>query len=801
MTHKRIAVLLILAAGLASGQVRTAAELGRQVASAGLDIENCYRVRDIEITHDELRISLTDGYLMFGKPVNGMPLTAVFSGDTDGGDAEILLLPPDRSERKSMAAYVGSPNLNEHFDQAAFLFTDDTAKSLLEQIQASGAKKVPEFGALMDERWSRVVSNLMTGFESRVVLDLLTPGGRGGFMQAMIQGRKHGNFDVLFDHRAYEQIVVGQITTRKEQMWWDTWASFASRSNRGRQPAEAEVKILSYRINAEVDDTLMMRAVSRLKIRTGPDSRNVIALDLSGQMKAMSAKIDGVDVEIYQRESVRAGLVRNTGNELLLILPPKPLEPGTEHEIEVVHEGKVIVEAGHNVYFVSARGTWYPGRGLQFAEFDVTYRYPLGLDLIAAGVVKEDKQDGLVHVTRRVTEGPVRLLGFNLGKYEKREVSRNGITWQISANRELEDALRPRIQDTVMPPPDRSIVRRRPGAAIVDLPQPVVNHVPNPLNHLTRITDLVVEATAFYRSRFGEPPLKRIEVSPVPGRFGQGFAGMIYLPTVNYLDSIPGSGAQTPAALAYFRDLLVAHEVAHQWWGNVVTSGSYHHEWLMEALANYTAILFMESKMGPKAIEMALEAYKRSMLTLGPDGATAESEGAVVQGRRLEGSNNPNASNAVIYGKGTWIMHMLRRRLGDERFVKMLAELRRRYEWKTLDTDSFRLLCAEFLPPGAPDAKLESFFDQWVYGTGVPALKLVSSVKGKPGAYKLTGVITQTEVSEDVSVQIPVEIQAGKNKPIVRLVRTSSEPVEFTVAVPTANTKAVLDPGMAILHK
>jgi aminopeptidase N len=172
-----------------------------------------------------------------------------------------------------------------------------------------------------------------------------------------------------------------------------------------------------------------------------------------------------------------------------------------------------------------------------------------------------------------------------------------------------------------------------------------------------------------------------------------------------------------------------------------------------------------------------------------------------VQGRRLEGSNNPNASNAVIYGKGTWIMHMLRRRLGDERFVKMLAELRRRYEWKTLDTDSFRLLCAEFLPPGAPDAKLESFFDQWVYGTGVPALKLVSSVKGKPGAYKLTGVITQTEVSEDVSVQIAVEIQAGKNKPIVRLVRTSSEPVEFTVAVPTANTKAVLDPGMAILHK
>src|SRR5204862_543781 len=83
------------------------------------------------------------------------------------------------------------------------------------------------------------------------------------------------------------------------------------------------------------------------------------------------------------------------------------------------------------------------------------------------------------------------------------------------------------------------------------------------------------------------------------------------------------------------------------------------------------------------------------LFLIGPDGETAEAEGAVVQGRRLEGSNNPNASNAVIYGKGTWIIHMLRRRMGDERFLTMLAELRRRYEGKPLDTDSFRLLCAQ----------------------------------------------------------------------------------------------------------
>jgi aminopeptidase N len=171
-----------------------------------------------------------------------------------------------------------------------------------------------------------------------------------------------------------------------------------------------------------------------------------------------------------------------------------------------------------------------------------------------------------------------------------------------------------------------------------------------------------------------------------------------------------------------------------------------------------------------------------------------------VQGRRLENSNNPNAWTAIAYGKGTWIIHMLRRRMGDAQFTKMLAELRRRYEWKTIDTEQFRLLCAEFMPAGSPDPKLENFFDQWVYGTGIPALKMSYSVKGKPGAYKLSGTITQTDVSDDFSVTVPVEIQTGRGK-VVKQVQTSSDPVPFSIAVTVPNAKAVLDPASGVLRR
>ncbi len=111
---------------------------------------------------------------------------------------------------------------------------------------------------------------------------------------------------------------------------------------------------------------------------------------------------------------------------------------------------------------------------------------------------------------------------------------------------------------------------------------------------------------------------------------------------------------------------------------------------------------------------------------------------------------------------------MLRRRMGNGRFVKMLGELRRRYEWKTVDTEQFRALCAEFLPPESPDPRLENFFDEWVYGTGIPTLKLTYTVRGKPGAYKLTGTVTQTDVPDDFTVTVPVEIQTGRGRVVHR---------------------------------
>src|SRR5580700_3616880 len=167
------AILVCLWPCLARGGV-SAADVAREVREMSLDAGECYRVRDLALPKDEARFFFTDGYLIFAKPVAGVRMSAVFTSDVEGGDAEVLVLPPNRGERRSLASYTGAPNLDEHLVAAVLFFSDDSYTKLTEQIRQNEAnKKIPEMGALMAERWTPVMRNIAAGFQARLVWDVL----------------------------------------------------------------------------------------------------------------------------------------------------------------------------------------------------------------------------------------------------------------------------------------------------------------------------------------------------------------------------------------------------------------------------------------------------------------------------------------------------------------------------------------------------------------------------------------------------------------------------------------------------
>ncbi|MFN0170952.1 MAG: M1 family metallopeptidase [Bryobacteraceae bacterium] len=793
-----IALLLALPALAASA----AAETALQINSVELDTTACFRVRDLPFVREDLRFYLTDGYLLLSKPVEGVRIAALFVADTEGGDAEVLLFPPNRAERKSLASFTETPNLNEHFKAAAFLFTDTSGQELFDKAKETGKPSL-EMGLLLAERWTGVVRNLASSFDGRIALDLLSlEQPRRGFFFAAISGKTLGNFDLIHDPRSPYSIIAGRVGAVEGKPNFEIWTMFESRSVRSRaqSPAAPQFTLGDYRIDAALQPPgLGMKVTTRVKLRT-PRSERAFPFDISRLMRMTGATIDGKPAEILERESLRSNLIRNSANQMFLLVAPEPLAPGREYEVVFQHEGDLIQDAGNQVYLVTSRGSWYPSAGVQFTTFDLTFRYPANLQCVAVGEVVADQTEGPVRTTRRRTPSPIRIAGFNLGNYQKTAVTRSGITVEVYANQSVERALQTLARPPMpVPPllPQRNTIRRP------DVTTHIPDFVPPPMSPKARLRTLagdIESALEFFSEMFGPPPLKTLTVAPVPGAFGQGFPGLIYLSTLSYLGPADRPvAAMSKSTQLFFSDILSAHETAHQWWGSLVTSASYQDEWLLEALANYSALLQLERRRGAKALEEVLLQYRDRLLTKDPSGRTVESTGAIALGTRLITSPDNDAWRTITYEKGSWVLHMLRRRLGDVGFQKMLGELRRRFEGRAISIQDFRLLAAEFLPPKSPDPKLEAFFEQWVYSTGIPTLELKYQVRGRAPAIQLTGTIRPAEIDSESELLVPVEIQVSRAKSRTEWVRVGNEPAEFKVRLAQPPVKVMLDPGWSIL--
>jgi len=794
----RVFITLAAAAFAALAGGPSGAQVARAIHQSQLDPDECYRVRELNFSKEDLRFYLTEGYLIFTKPVHGRRISAIFSADVEGGDAEVLVMPPHRSERRSLAAFTESPNLDEHFHTALFILPEAIAADLLERARAQGRKSA-EMGALMADQSTAVARNIASGFEMRLVQDLLSPNHENTFFFATLAGRKLGNFDIVFDPFAREQILVGQFTSKSGRLTFDTWTSFEAKSiGRGiRKRAVEPYTMTDFHIDADISPTLQLSAVTRAKLTPeSPGWRSFVML-VSEKVRVSDVKVDGVAAEVLGRDSIRENAMRtSSANEAFLVITPEPLQPGAPHDIEFHEDGDVIVPAGNNVYFVSSRGNWYPRTGIGFTGYDLTFRYPKNLTLVATGEVIEDQVDGNVRRTHRRVTSPVRLAGFNLGDYERTRIARDGYVVEVYGNRKLEPVLQPKPQP-VLPPPERR-ARRTPADLIPALPLPS----PNPASHLAPLANEIVASFEAMVAEFGPPPLKTLTVAPIPANFGQGFPGLVYLPTLAYLkpDERPASLRERPLR-TFFSDLLPAHEVAHQWWGNLVTPAGYQDEWLMEALASYTSLSLYERRKGSKALDQVLDDYEQHLLARSEDGERIESMGPITWGTRLQSSRSSAAWRVIVYEKGSWIMHMLRKRMGDERFFQMLKEACRRYSFKEMSTEDFRRLAQEFMPKESGPESLESFFESWVYGTGIPTLNLSSSVKGKAPAARLTVTVTQKDVDEEFTADVPVVLQFARETPVTRWIRTSNEPTSFTIPVKQAPLKVAIGTGVLAVRK
>jgi aminopeptidase N len=226
---------------------------------------------------------------------------------------------------------------------------------------------------------------------------------------------------------------------------------------------------------------------------------------------------------------------------------------------------------------------------------------------------------------------------------------------------------------------------------------------------------------------------------------------------------------------------LMAHEIAHQWFGDMASEKSFAHLWLSEGFASYLTDLYWEHKYGKEALQMRLQKERKEVIDF-----ARSSKNPVVDST----TNLMSLLNANSYQKGAWVLHMLRMEVGDTVFQKIIQTYYNQYKGGNAETKDFAAVAEKVF-----GKNLKSFFDQWLYRSGVPRLKF-KTINTKEGTR-----FTIEQVQKDLyqfSLSVNVETATSKEMtttfPMAERVKTVMLPKGQII-------KLVVDPNSTLLYE
>jgi len=210
---------------------------------------------------------------------------------------------------------------------------------------------------------------------------------------------------------------------------------------------------------------------------------------------------------------------------------------------------------------------------------------------------------------------------------------------------------------------------------------------------------VAIEILHYYEKLVGDYSYRKLDNVQSKTRFG----GMENAATIFYKEnSIDGTKAV---------EGLVAHEVAHQWFGNVVTEENWEDIWLSEGFATYLTDLYFENKYGENRLKKRMEMERNKVIRFN----SYVSQPIVYQ----EKNDLMRLLNANSYEKGAWVLHMLRMKMGETLFFELLKTYYKKFRHSNASTQDFITLSEQI-----SKQNLTVFFQQWLYRPGIPKLNI-----------------------------------------------------------------------------
>ncbi len=669
-----------------------------------------YAAKNLVLGAEDLEIRLPEGGVFVAETDEG-PTALVLVGR-----GQVIFKPSPETEREQLKIFARAEVLNTEFTAAYVRVSPVALRARIIGGTITERPVNPE-----DERIASAVFRSDSTKSFRVNLGDMTPDnwslvpGNADFL-AELHTKRYGILTYALSAREAEDISLFDRAQRRNISVYASAQKLAQRGPFYDEDDQEDYDVVHYDIEASLDPLRQsITSVARLVI----DVRTAATTNLTFKL-ADSLAVDSV----VSYEFGRLVTMRVVNQNAFLVNLPKSVAKGKFLTFTITYHGRIAPQlidreavsvAGQQeqesepdpiplepVYLYSNRSYWYPqGDVSTHATAAIRVKVPPQYTCVASGDAVTSPATQATRPSNAVAEfvfraqQPARYLSLLVTRL------RPVRTQMVETGR----AQSPAVSPAGVPADVQGGVFYR-GVELRTFATPRLS------SRAGDRADRAADILRFYSSLIGECPYPSMTLAVVerelPGGHSPAYLAVVAEPI------LPGrlDWRNDPAAFPQFPEFFLAHEIAHQWWGQAVGWKNYHEQWLSEGLAQYFAALYAERVRGKGVFDdivgrMSSWAVRKS------------AEGPVYLGYRIgHVKREPQLVRAVVYNKGAAVLHMLRRLIGDDAFMRGLRRFYQEWRFRRAGSDDLRRAFE-----AESGRSLSRFFQRWIYESRLPRLR------------------------------------------------------------------------------
>lgn len=694
-------------------------------ARLGLDPGDRHAVQGLELKVGDVALTLDDGVVLGTRPVAGRVIEAVFLGR-----GRLRHAPVDAVEAYQLGIFTGAPALDIPFEDAVLAIGEGATMDVLRAGAAPAAAPSDEGtrARALYERWQKSAERQRAGIRALEVRVLAGEPGFEVFRAAWVDAaalhlearepwqiarhkkdlRPPDRLMILIEPESTEPFRLTHFVPRvldTEERWEssfdladvqgeghelgvdldrlgrdDTWSAGPRRGAdgaalSGRSGVEPEHYVLDVRVEKGGEEIAGTARITLRALRTGV---RTVSLTISPD----------IHVTRVATEEEAALPIMQDGPTVVAVLP-KAWADGERHDVTVAFEGTALEKLRRGEYTSWTDVTWYPHAGtFDHATYDCTYHWPKKLTLLAAGKQVAGGEDGDLRWSRRTVDRAVTYVGFELGDFEIVEESTPGLTVRAAFCRTSQEWLRDKSEHN--------------------------------------FAKDALEMVQYFSRVYGQYPYDELTVVTTPfsatRTYSLAMPGMV---SVLDLELRRGHGRTQGSDYR----MVLAHEIAHQWWGMLAWTNASSSRWISEGMSEFSALRFGREQQSKGRPFVSPLRYARQVLghVTRSSSRPVEWYGPIVLGPRLDSSLCRGCDEPVVYWKGAMLLEMLALTVGDATFDQALRRVLQ-HDGEPLTTEALLAAVAT-----TAETDLGEFDRQFVRGVGMPRVFYTYTAEPREG--------------------------------------------------------------------